>query len=137
MGHPSGERCSVRSGLGSTLLPFRLLDPWLGIISWDGSTLLDSANPHLDAYPGLAEWWTRAENSWEEDKGENRLTFLVVVSSSPGSPLRRAQKAHRALRGLGIAKDVIVTTADRFDRMKIVEASLEHEVATEGPLLYG
>jgi len=62
--------------------------------------------------------------------------FLVVVSSSEERPLRRAQKAYRALRGLGIAKDVIVTTADRFDRMKILEASLEHEVPTEG-LLYG
>jgi len=63
--------------------------------------------------------------------------FLVVVSSSDQRPLRRAQKAHRALRGLGISKDVIVTTADRFDRMKILAASLEHEVATEGLLLYG
>jgi predicted nucleotidyltransferase len=63
--------------------------------------------------------------------------FLVVVSSSEDRPLRRAQKAYRALRGLGIAKDVIVTTADRFDRMKILKASLEHEVASEGLLLYG
>jgi len=62
--------------------------------------------------------------------------FLVVVSSSGERPLKRAQKAFRALRGLGIAKDVIVITADRFDRMKILEASLEHEVPTEG-LLYG
>jgi len=63
--------------------------------------------------------------------------FLVVVSSSEERPLRRAQKAYRALRGLGIAKDVLVTTADRFDRMKTLAASLEHEVATEGLLLYG
>ena len=62
--------------------------------------------------------------------------FLVVVSSSDERALRRAQKAYRALRGLGIAIDVIVTTADRFDRMKTLAASLEHEVATEGLLLY-
>ena len=63
--------------------------------------------------------------------------FLVVVASSDERPLRRAQKAYRALRGLGISKDVIVTTSARFDRMKILAASLEHEVATEGLLLYG
>ena len=63
--------------------------------------------------------------------------FLVVVSSSNDRPLRRAQKAYRALRDLGISKDVIVTTAERFDRMKPLAASLEHEVATEGLLLYG
>jgi predicted nucleotidyltransferase len=63
--------------------------------------------------------------------------FLVVVSSSDERPLRRAQRAYRALRGLGIAKDVIVTTAERFDSMKILQASLEHEVFTEGRLLYG
>ena len=63
--------------------------------------------------------------------------FLVIVASSDERPLRRAQKAYRALRGLGIAKDVIVTTSARFDRMKTLKASLEHEVATEGLLLYG
>jgi len=63
--------------------------------------------------------------------------FLVVLSSSDERPLRRAQRAYRALRGLGVAKDVIVTTTERFNRMKIVEASLEHEVATAGRLLHG
>ena len=63
--------------------------------------------------------------------------FLVVLASSDERPLRRAQKAYRALRGLGISKDVIVTTSARFDRMKTLAASLEHEVATEGLPLYG
>jgi hypothetical protein len=62
--------------LGATLLPFRLLDPWLGIAPWDGSSLLDGVHPHLDAYPGLADWWTRAEDVWEQNKGENNLTLL-------------------------------------------------------------
>jgi len=75
---------------------------------------------------------SRADASPDSD-----YDFLVVLPSSNDRPLRRAQKAHRALRGLGIAKDVIVTTADRFDRMSGLESSLEHEVATEGLLLYG
>jgi len=64
--------------------------------------------------------------------------FFVVVRSSEERPLMRARRAYRALRGLGVSKDVVVTTIDRFDRMKGLESSLEHEVATEeGRLLYG
>ena len=42
-----------------------------------------------------------------------------------------------ATRRLVEENDVIVTTSARFDRMRILAASLEHEVATEGLLLYG
>jgi hypothetical protein len=65
--------------LGATLLPYRLLDPWHGIVPWDGTALLDGANPRLDSFPGLADWWTRAENAWDDNKGESRLTLLEQV----------------------------------------------------------
>jgi hypothetical protein len=41
--------------------------------------LLESADPHLDAYPGLADWWTRAEAVWDENKGESHLTLLEQI----------------------------------------------------------
>lgn len=63
--------------------------------------------------------------------------FFVVVRPGDERPLKRARRAYRALRGLGVSKDVIVTTSDRFERMKGLTSSLEHEVATEGRLLYG
>jgi predicted nucleotidyltransferase len=63
--------------------------------------------------------------------------FFIVVPANDERPLRRAQRANRALRGLDISKDIVVTTSDRFDRFKRLESSLEHEVATEGRLLYG
>jgi len=63
--------------------------------------------------------------------------FFVVVPSGDERPLKRVRRAYRALRGLGVSKDVIVTTVDRFERMRGLESSLEHEVATEGRLLYG
>ncbi|MFA5844788.1 MAG: nucleotidyltransferase domain-containing protein [Coriobacteriia bacterium] len=63
--------------------------------------------------------------------------FFVVMPSRQERPLPRIRRAYRALRGLGISKDVIVTTVERFERMKGLETSLEHEVATEGRLLYG
>ena len=70
------ERAFIRPvHLGATLLPFRLLEPWLGVIPWDGKELLDSANPRIESYPGFAEWWTAAESVWDENKGENNLTL--------------------------------------------------------------
>jgi predicted nucleotidyltransferase len=63
--------------------------------------------------------------------------FFVVVRPGDERPLKRAQRAYRALRGLGMSKDVVITTSDRFERMKGLSSSLEHAVATEGRLLYG
>lgn len=63
--------------------------------------------------------------------------FLVVLPSSGDSPFRRSQRAHRALSDLGVSKDVVIVTPERFEAMKGLESSLEHEVATEGRLLYG
>ncbi len=63
--------------------------------------------------------------------------FYVVMPSADERPFRRTQRAYRALRGLSISKDVVVGTDERFDRMKNVVSSLEHEVASEGVLLYG
>jgi len=83
--------------LGATLLPFRLLEPWLGIVPWDGSTLLDSADPHLDAYPGLADWWTRAEAVWDDNKGENNLTLLEQIDFRGKLSLQFPAAPHRVL----------------------------------------
>lgn len=83
--------------LGSTLLPFRLLEPWLGIVPWDGSTLLDTADPHLDAYPGFADWWTRAEAVWDENKGESHLTLLERADFRSGLSLQLPTAPHRIL----------------------------------------
>jgi SAM-dependent methyltransferase len=65
--------------LGATLLPYRLLNPWHGIIPWDGSGLLDGTNPRLDSFPGLADWWSRAESVWDDNKGDSRLELLEQV----------------------------------------------------------
>ncbi|HEY3317757.1 MAG TPA: nucleotidyltransferase domain-containing protein [Coriobacteriia bacterium] len=63
--------------------------------------------------------------------------FYIVVPAGEERPLRRARRAYRALRGLNISKDIVVSTDERFDRMRKIAASLEHEVASEGVLLYG
>jgi hypothetical protein len=64
--------------LGSTVLPFRVLDSALGVIPWDGSRLLDGSDPRLDLYPGLAEWWRKAETTWDTNK-RARLDLVQQV----------------------------------------------------------
>ncbi len=53
---------------GSTILPFRPLQPLLAVVPWDRSAkrLLTDEDPRLDRYPRLAEWWKRASARWHE-----------------------------------------------------------------------
>jgi hypothetical protein len=83
--------------MGATILPFRLLDPWLCVVPWDGERLLESADPHLDLYPGLAEWWTKAEDLWDEHKGENNLSLLEQIDYRRKLTLQFPVAQHRVL----------------------------------------
>src|SRR5438309_358024 len=45
-------------------------------------------------------------------------------------------RARRCLRGLGVAKDILVRTRDRMERYRDVPASLEAQMLSRGRLLY-
>jgi len=62
--------------------------------------------------------------------------LLVVVATSPLPGYKRDQEAFRALRGVGVSKDVIVLTLDEFQRKSSVVCSLPATVLREGTLLY-
>ncbi len=66
-----GRCCWARS-----VLPYRVLPARRAVLPPEGETLLDGAHPHLDRYPGLADWWRRAEQLWLEHRSSNRLTLL-------------------------------------------------------------
>lgn len=65
--------------LGATILPFRLIDSWLAVIPRDHNGLLGGGDARLDLYPGLAEWWRRAEAVWEANKGANSLSLIEQI----------------------------------------------------------
>ena len=90
-----------RVHLGATLLPFRLIEPWSGVIPWDGEELLDCANPHIELYPGLADWWTNAEEVWDENKGENNLTLLEQIDYRRKLSQQFPTPPHRVLYSKG------------------------------------
>jgi predicted nucleotidyltransferase len=83
------------------------------------------------------EVWLFGSHAWgQPDKGSD-IDLLVVVPDSNESPVRRAQRAHRCLRGLGVAKDVLVKTRAELDRFRGVPSSLEADILARGRKIYG
>jgi len=81
--------------LGESVLPYRVLPPRKAVLPLDGSTLLDSENPGLDLYPGLADWVRDAEAAWLAHRASDRMTLSEqlnfrhkLTAQLPGTPLR-------------------------------------------------
>ncbi len=64
------------------------------------------------------------------------LDFLVVVDDSPLTPHKRDALAYRALRGIGVPKDVLVYTCKEFEERSARPVSFERTVKTKGRILY-
>jgi hypothetical protein len=62
---------------------------------------------------------------------------MVIVAGSDETPIRRTQRAHRALMGLAFPTDILVKTRAEFEKYARVYASLECQVVEQGRLLYG
>ena len=63
--------------------------------------------------------------------------IMVVVPDDASPELQDCRLGYRALRGLGIAKDLLVWTRSAFDRQLHLKASLPTTVLSEGKPLYG
>lgn len=63
--------------------------------------------------------------------------LLVIVPDDAPPELKRSRRAYEALRGTGVAADVLVWTRGAFDRRKGARASLPATVVREGLLLHG
>ena len=81
--------------------------------------------------------WLFGSHAWGQPDEGSDLDLLVVVRQSDETPVRRAHRAHRCLRGLGIAKDILVKTRAEFERFRNVRSSLEAEILERGRLIYG
>src|SRR5436190_23591013 len=72
--------------------------------------------------------WLFGSHAWGQPDEGSDLDLLVVVRESSEPLARRAQRAHRCLRGLGIAKDILVKTRAEVERFRHVRSSLEAEI---------
>jgi len=66
------------------VLPYRVTDPVLAVVPWDGTRLLDGTHDNLDLYPGLAAWWRTAEATWLQHRSSNRLDLISRVDYHHG-----------------------------------------------------
>ena len=99
--------------------------------------LLDEVTRRLAAEFKPDQVWLFGSHAWGQPDEGSDLDLLVVVPESDESPVRRAQRAHRCLRGLGIAKDILVKTRAELERFRNVRSSLESEILERGRLIYG
>ncbi len=76
-------------------------------------------------------------HAWGTPGKDSDLDLLVVVPSSRDRPAARAARAHRCLRGIPLAMDLIVKTRAEMDMQMSVPASLEFEILDRGKVLYG
>jgi len=99
--------------------------------------LLNEVTRRLAAEFPVDQVWLFGSHAWGQPDESSDLDLLVVIPESNESPVRRAQRAHRCLRGLSIAKDVLVKTRAELERFRHVPASLEAEILERGRLIYG
>lgn len=58
---------------GENLLPYRVGAPLRAVIPCNSQRLLSARE--IDLHPGLAHWWSRAEELWEANRSSDRLTL--------------------------------------------------------------
>ena len=61
---------------------------------------------------------------------------LLVVVRIPGRRLDLALEIRKTLRGLGVAKDVVVLTPDEFAAQKDIPGTIAYPAVHEGRVLY-
>ena len=62
--------------------------------------------------------------------------IMVVVPDGAPLEVRECDLAYRVLRGLGIAKDILVWTRSEFEKRLHLKASLPSAIVREGKLLH-
>jgi predicted nucleotidyltransferase len=71
-----------------------------------------------------------------DENADSDYDLLLVVADDAPAERQRSRLAYQALRGTGIAADVLVWTQSRFDRRSRVVASLPATVLREGKLIH-
>ena len=74
--------------------------------------------------------------AWGNPDEQSDIDLMIVVDESSEKPHQRPRKGFRALRGLKIAKDILVYTKDEFDNLANDISTLCYRVKKEGLRLY-
>ena len=99
--------------------------------------LLQTATQRLVAEFQPEQIWLFGSHAWGDPHDNSDVDLFVVVRDSDEPSIRRAQRAHRCLRGLRMPKDVLVETRQEVDRVKGLKTSLGNTILSRGRRLYG
>lgn len=61
---------------------------------------------------------------------------LMVIMNTEEKPHKRAVSLRKALKGIGIPKDIIVKTPEEFERFKDIVGTIIYPAAHKGKVLY-
>jgi predicted nucleotidyltransferase len=75
-------------------------------------------------------------HAWGEPDVHSDFDLLVIIEKSDEKPYKRIIKGLHALRGLKIAKDILVYTTDEFERLASDISTLCYKIKNEGVRLY-
>jgi predicted nucleotidyltransferase len=81
--------------------------------------------------------WLFGSHAWDQPNDDSDVDLMVIVPHSDERAIKRMQRAHQCLTGIGFPKDVLVPTRAEVDRYNHLRASLFHQVLTKGRKLYG
>ena len=75
--------------------------------------------------------------AYGEPTEDSDIDLLVIVSRSDEPRYRRARIAYKALRGIGVPKDILVMTRAEVDRKAEISSSLVSQALERGRVIYG
>jgi predicted nucleotidyltransferase len=74
--------------------------------------------------------------AWGTPRDDSDVDLLIILDGDAERLAAYELRARRCLRGLGVAKDILVRTRDQIERYRHVPASLEAQILSHGRLLY-
>lgn len=101
------------------------------------TTVLDEMTRRLVAEFQPEQIILFGSHAWGNPDPGSDVDLMVIVSDSHERLVERGMRAHRCLRGLTVAADILVKTRAEVERFRHVYASLEAEVLECGKVLYG
>ena len=96
------------------------------------NSLFETVKIRLEAVYNPLSLYIFGSYAWGTPTKDSDLDLVVVVESSDKRPYKRSIEGIRALRGLGIAKDILVYTKDEFKTLSQDISSLLYKVEREG-----
>ena len=75
--------------------------------------------------------------AWGEPGPDSDIDLLIVVESSEEKMPHRSLAGRRVLRGLKLAKDILVYTAKEFNTLASDPSTLVSKINQQGKRLYG